>query len=394
MAHRTHDDALGWRDPKRYLWLLALAVPTLPFQAGALAGATGLGVFWWWGPFFAFVLVPVLDHVTGRDSANPPEAVMKALEDDRYYRWCTYLYLPLQFGALVWACGVWAHGTLSLASDLGLAATTGVVAGVAINTAHELGHKREQVERRLSRVVLAQSCYGHFYVEHNHGHHIRVATPEDPASSRMGESFWRFLPRAVLGSVRSAWRLERRRLARRGRPVWSRHNEVLSAWAVTVALFGALGAVFGWEVLPYLLLQGVLGFCLLETVNYLEHYGLLRQRRPDGRYERVSPQHSWNSNNTISNLFLFQLQRHSDHHANPLRRYQTLRHFDEAPQLPSGYATMIVLAWFPRLWRRVMDPRLLAHYSGDARRANLRPVLRDRLAPSSEGSPGDAPSRT
>ncbi|MFF9156106.1 alkane 1-monooxygenase [Streptomyces sp. NPDC014846] len=369
-------------------------MPTLPFQAGALAALTGLSAFWWWGPFFAFVLVPSFDHVIGRDSANPPEALMKALEDDRYYRWCTYLYLPLQFGALVWACSVWSHGALSTAGDLGLAATTGVVAGVAINTAHELGHKREQVERRLSRVALAQSCYGHFYVEHNHGHHIRVATPEDPASSRMGESFWRFLPRAVLGSARSAWHLERRRLGRRGRPVWSRHNDVLSAWTITVALYGALGAVFGWEVLPYLVLQGILGFCLLETVNYLEHYGLLRQRRPDGRYERVSPQHSWNSNNTISNLFLFQLQRHSDHHANPLRRYQTLRHFDEAPQLPSGYATMIVLAWFPPLWRRVMDRRLLAHYSGDIRRANLCPALRGREVTSEEGSPGGAPSRT
>lgn len=393
MAHLTQNDAPDRRDSKRYLWLLALAVPTLPFQAGALAGLTGLSVLWWWGPFFAFVLVPVLDLVTGRDSANPPEAVMKALEDDRYYRWCTYLYLPLQFGALVWACGVWAHGALSPAGNLGLTATTGVVAGVAINTAHELGHKRERVERRLSRLALAQSCYGHFYVEHNHGHHIRVATPEDPASSRMGESFWRFLPRAVLGGVRSAWRLERRRLSRRGRPVWSGHNDVLSAWAITVALYGALGAVFGWKVLPYLALQGVLGFCLLETVNYLEHYGLLRQRRPDGRYERVSPQHSWNSNNTISNLFLFQLQRHSDHHANPLRRYQTLRHFDEAPQLPSGYATMIVLAWCPPLWRRVMDPRLLAHYSGDVRRANLRPALRGRQVTSAEGSPGGAPGR-
>lgn len=393
MAYPTQNEAPGRRDSKRYLWLLALAVPTLPFQAGALAALTGLSVFWWWGPFFAFVLVPGFDHVIGRDSANPPEALMKALEDDRYYRWCTYLYLPLQYGALVWACSVWAHGALSPSGNLGLAATTGVVAGVAINTAHELGHKREQAERRLSRVALAQTCYGHFYVEHNHGHHIRVATPEDPASSRMGESFWRFLPRAVLGSIRSAWHLERRRLGRRGRPVWSRHNDVLSAWAITVALYGALGAVFGWAVLPYLVLQGILGFCLLETVNYLEHYGLLRQRRPDGRYERVSPQHSWNSDNTISNLFLFQLQRHSDHHANPLRRYQTLRHFDEAPQLPSGYATMIVLAWFPPLWRRVMDPRLLAHYSGDAQRANLCPALRGRQVRGAEGSPGGAPTR-
>ncbi|MGQ4381460.1 alkane 1-monooxygenase [Streptomyces sp. SAS_267] len=373
------DDALRWRDPKRYLWLLALAVPTLPFQAGFLAQATGLGLFWWWGPFFAFVLIPAFDHITGTDSGNPPEAVMKRLEADRYYRWCTYLYLPVQFGALVWACSVWSRGGLSHFGSLGLAATTGVVAGVAINTAHELGHKREQLERRLSRMALAQSWYGHFYVEHNHGHHIRVATPEDPASSRMGENFWQFLPRTVLGSLRSAWLLERRRLNRRGRALWSRHNDILTAWSISAALFGVLTATFGWTVLPYLALQAVLGFCLLETVNYLEHYGLLRRRRPDGRYERVTPRHSWNSNNTISNLLLFQLQRHSDHHANPLRRYQTLRHYEEAPQLPSGYATMIVLAWFPPLWRRVMDPRLLAHHAGDIGRANLHPAARERL---------------
>ncbi|WP_460111000.1 alkane 1-monooxygenase [Streptomyces sp. YKOK-J1] len=373
------DHPHAWRDPKRPLWLLALAVPTLPFQAGGLVTLTDLHVFWWWGPFFAFVLVPLADWLSGADGTNPPDEAVPLLEADRYYRWCTYLYLPLQFGALVWACSRWADGGLPVADSLGLAVTTGVVAGVAINTAHELGHKREQLERRLSRAALAQTWYGHFYVEHNHGHHVRVATPEDPASSRMGESFWRFLPRTVWGSLRSAWELERRRLTRRNRAVLGPHNEILTAWALSAALFTALTAVFGLRVLPFLLLQAVLGFCLLETVNYLEHYGLLRQRRPDGRYERVAPRHSWNSDNTVSNVFLFQLQRHSDHHANPLRRYQTLRHFDESPQLPSGYATMIVLAWFPPLWRAVMDHRLLAHYDGDLTRANLHPPLRRRV---------------
>ncbi|MFB7248592.1 alkane 1-monooxygenase [Streptomyces populi] len=365
-------DGIAWRDPKRLWWPLALAVPTLPWQAGALVHLTGVTAFWWWGPFFAFVLVPLFDLITGADGKNPPEAVVERLEQDRYYRWCTYLYLPLQFASLVWACTQWSGGSLGIVGSIGLAATTGVVAGVAINTAHELGHKREQVERRLSRLALAQSGYGHFYVEHNHGHHVRVATPEDPASSRMGESFWAFLPRTVVGSLGSAWSLERRRLQRRGRRTWSRHNDVLSAWALSVAVFAALSTAFGLVVLPYLLLQAALGIGLLESVNYLEHYGLLRRRRPDGRYERVAPRHSWNSNNTVSNLFLFQLQRHSDHHANPLRRYQTLRHFDEAPQLPAGYAAMIVLAWVPPLWRRVMDRRLLAHYDGDVSLANTR----------------------
>ncbi|USQ85780.1 alkane 1-monooxygenase [Streptomyces phaeoluteigriseus] len=200
----------------------------------------------------------------------------------------------------------------------------------------------------------------------------RVATPEDPASSRLVQSFWQFLPRAVVDGLRSAWHLESRRLQRRGHHTFSHRNDILTAWALTVLLFTGLCLTFGPAVLPYLLLQAVLGFCLLETVNYLEHYGLLRQRRPDGRHERVSPRHSWNSNNTVSNLLLFQLQRHSDHHANPLRRYQTLRHFDEAPQLPSGYATMIVAAG--------MGARVVAAHHGPQAQPPLRrrPVQSER----------------
>jgi alkane 1-monooxygenase len=146
-----------------------------------------------------------------------------------------------------------------------------------------------------------------------------------------------------------------------------------------VILFGGLTAVFGLRVLPFLLLQAVLGFPLLEVVNYLEHYGLLRQRRPDGRYERTRAEHSWNSNNVASNVLLYHLQRHSDHHANPTRRFQALRHFDEAPQLPTGYAGMILLALVPPLWRRVMDPRLLEHYEGEVTRANIHPRARRRV---------------
>ncbi|MGW5770601.1 alkane 1-monooxygenase [Streptomyces longwoodensis] len=359
-----------WRDRKRYAWLLGLAVPTLPFQAAALVAVTDWAPLWWWGPFFAFVLIPLLDAVIGPDRENPPDEVIPLLEQDRYYRWCTYLYLPLQYAGLGYACLLWSRG-MAVPDALGLAATVGVVAGVAINTAHELGHKRETAERRLARLALAQAGYGHFYVEHNHGHHVRVATREDPASSRLGESVWAFLPRTVVGSLRSAWRLEARRLGRRRQRTWSRHNDVLTAWGLTAALYALLAAWFGAAVLPCLLLQAACGILLLETVNYLEHYGLLRERRSDGRYERVAPRHSWNSNNTTSNIFLYQLQRHSDHHANPLRRYQTLRHFDEAPQLPSGYASMIVLAWLTPLWRRVMDPKVLAHYGGDVQRANL-----------------------
>jgi alkane 1-monooxygenase len=367
-----------WRDSKRYAWLLGLIVPLAPFIAWASVEVTGLEFFWWFGPLLVYVFFPILDIAIGMDATNPPDSVLKWLEQDRYYRWCTYAFIPLQYAGLVFACWLWSSGDLSTLSNIGLAATMGIVAGIGINTAHELGHKRASLEKWLSKVALAQTGYGHFFIEHNRGHHVRVATPEDPASSRLGESFWAFLPRTIVGSVRSAWGIERERLGRSGISVWSWRNDILQAWAMTIVLFGALTAIFGLVVLPFLLIQA-LGFSLLEVVNYLEHYGLLRQRKEDGRYERCRPEHSWNSNNVASNVLLYHLQRHSDHHANPTRRYQALRHVEEAPQLPTGYAGMIVLAWVPPLWRRVMDPRLIEHFDGDLTRANIQPRKRKRI---------------
>jgi alkane 1-monooxygenase len=195
----------------------------------------------------------------------------------------------------------------------------------------------------------------------------------------LGESFWEFLPRTVWGSLTSAMEIERKRLDRLGKSFFSLRNDVLNAWLVTVVLFGALTAIFGLEVLPWLLLQAAVGASLLEAVNYLEHYGLLRQRKEDGRYERCQPEHSWNSDNVASNVFLYHLQRHSDHHAHPTRRYQALRHFERLPELPSGYATMILLAYATPLWRRVMDPKVIAHYDGDVTKANILPRKRDQI---------------
>jgi alkane 1-monooxygenase len=384
-VHDHHHDEIEltpatWTDPKRYAWLLGLLVPLLPLMAWGLVELTGLGVFWFWGPIFLYVLMPALDTLIGKDSANPPDSVLTWLEQDRYYRWCTYAFLPLQFGSLVLACWLWGTQGLGFVESLGLALTVGVVGGVAINTAHELGHKRASLERWLSKVALAQTGYGHFFIEHNRGHHVRVATPEDPASSRLGESFYRFFPRTVRGSLTSAWELEAERLRRLGSGPFTPRNDIVGAWAMSLVLAGVLTAVFGIGILPWLLVQAVFGFSLLEVVNYLEHYGLLRQKRDDGsgRYERTRPEHSWNSDNVSSNVLLYHLQRHSDHHAHPTRRFQALRHFDEAPELPSGYATMILLAIIPPLWRRVMDPRVVEHYGGDVTRANIHPAKRER----------------
>ncbi|MDP9116714.1 MAG: alkane 1-monooxygenase [Actinomycetota bacterium] len=379
-ASRTALVRPDWRDGKRYLWLLGAAVPSLLFAGWGLVNVTGLGLFWWMGPLFVYLAIPALDLIFGADPTNPADEAVAWLEQDRYYRWVTYAFLPMQFVAIF--VGFWLiadrHG-LGLVDKLGIAITLGALNGVAINTAHELGHKKEHLERWFARVALAPTAYGHFFIEHNRGHHVRVATPEDPATSRFGETFWQFLPRTVFGSLRNAWRLERTRLRRLDKGVLSPRNDVLNAWAMTVVLWGTLLALFGLAILPYLLVQAVFGFSLLEAVNYLEHYGLLRQQLPNGRWERVSPRHSWNNNNLTTNLFLYHLQRHSDHHANPTRRYQALRHFEESPQLPSGYATMIVLCYFPPLWRRVMDHRVLAHYGGDITLANIAPGKRAKV---------------
>jgi alkane 1-monooxygenase len=357
-------------DPKRPLWPLALVVPALPFVSLLLVTVTTGGWVWWLTPVVILGVIPAVDLLIGDDRANPPEEAVAALQASRYYRWITYLFVPAQYAALVAACVVWTRGDLGPFARIGLVLTAGLVNGIAINTAHELGHKRESVERWLSKVALAPTGYGHFFVEHNRGHHVRVATPEDPASSRLGESYWRFWRRTVPGSFRSAWHLETSRHRLRSRTPWTWRNDILNAWAMTLILYAALVALFGPGVLGLLALQAVIGFSTLEAVNYLEHYGLRRQRNEAGRYEKVDPRHSWNSDRLLTNVFLFQLQRHSDHHANPLRRYQTLRSFDISPQLPAGYASMLVLALIPPLWRRVMDPRVLAHYDGDITRAN------------------------
>ncbi|MCO5322703.1 MAG: alkane 1-monooxygenase [Microthrixaceae bacterium] len=366
-------------DTRRYLWAIGLLVPALPLASAGLAAVTGSDLWWWLTPGFIYLLIPVLDAVLGTDTANPPEELVAALEADHYYRWLTYLYLPLQYISFLVGAWLFVDGAGSWVTKLAIAVSVGGVGGIGIANAHELGHKKEKVERRLSKFVLAQTAYGHFYVEHNRGHHNRVATPEDPASSRMGESFWAFLPRTVFGSLRSAWELEAKRLRAHGQRVFSWRNDVLNSWAITVVLFAAVTVWLGVAVVPFLVIQAVFGFCLLEVVNYVEHYGLLRQRLESGRYERCRPVHSWNSNHVASNVALYNLERHSDHHAHPTRRYQSLRHFGESPQLPNGYGLMIGLAYFPPIWRRMMDHRVVEHYEGDLSLANLAPSKREQL---------------
>ena len=394
-TQRAEIDLAGWRDRKRHLWLMGLIAPTACFVVLPLVwGLNYLGwhsaaqVPFWIGPILVYVLLPLLDLRFGPDGQNPPDEVIERLEQDRYYRYCTYVYIPFQYASVLFGAYAFTSsdlnwlgfsGGLPWPAKIGLALSVGVLGGVGINTAHELGHKKDSLERWLSKITLAQTWYGHFYIEHNRGHHVRVATPQDPASARFGETFWEFLPRSVWGSLRSAWKLEAQRMRRLGKSPWHIDNDVLNAWLMSLVFWGVLLVAFGPLLIPFMVVSSVFGFSLLEAVNYLEHYGLLRQKTETGRYERCAPEHSWNSDHVVTNLFLYHLQRHSDHHANPTRRYQTLRSMAGAPNLPSGYASMIGLTYFPPLWRKVMDHRVLEHYDGDITRVNLHPRRRAEM---------------
>ena len=378
MSIATAPASESWSD-KRWLWLLS---PTIPFAftASILAfSLTGQWLYLLFAPAIIHIAIPILDLTFGEDFSNPPESAVETLNRDFFYRALVWLYVPFQLIGTVY--GTWLAATQSLDwyAYVALVFTVGSTNGIGIGTAHELGHKQESIDRWLSKLALASSMYGHFFVEHNRGHHKRVATPEDPASARMGESFWAFLPRTVLGSLISAWDLERERLKRKGKGIWSIQNENLQAWSLTILLYGVLMFWLGWPALIFLVLQGIYAASMLEVVNYVEHYGLLRQKDQHGEYVRCAPEHSWNSNHLVGNILLYHLQRHSDHHAHLTRRYQALRHFGEAPQLPGGYASMITLAYFPPLWFALMDKRVVRHYAGDMSKINIQPSARLKL---------------
>ena len=373
------EPAAPYRDRKRAAWLLSLLVP-VSVAAGPLLWQWHPVTLMLWVPLiFVYGVAPLLDLLLGIDTSNPPESAVPALEADPYYRRVTFALVPLLWGAFIYAAWFSQTAPLTWAGQLGLVLATGGIGGFCINLGHEMGHKRAPLERWLARLILAPTFYGHFTIEHNRGHHRDVATPEDCASSRMGESIWRFVLREMPGGFRRAWRLERTRLHTAGLPHWSLRNEILQPALVTLTLWGALCLWLGPQVLLFLLPASLWANFQLTSANYIEHYGLLRRRGADGRCEPCQPQHSWNSNHLFSNWATFHLQRHSDHHAHPLRRFQSLRHFKQAPQLPNGYFGMFTVAYVPPLWFALMDHRLVEAVGRDPSRINFAPGQRHRL---------------
>jgi alkane 1-monooxygenase len=361
---------------KKYAYLLFLFPLSMPPTAAWIGHATGA---WDAAAFYTlvwyFVLIPLLDWAIGPDPANPAEADVEWLAADRFYRVLTLACLPLYAAVLLWGAWVFATAPFSWVGMLAWVLSIGCVGGVAaINTGHELIHKGSRVESSAGGALLSLVSYGTFKVEHVYGHHVHVSTPHDASSARRGQNVYAFILRGMLGNPRRAFALQREARARRGLSTawWRGELTVWSAlslgWAMACALVvAAFSDAPWWLGVLYFAGQSFVAVSLLEIINYVEHYGLMRRALGTGRYERVDITHSWNSNYAFTNLLLFQLQRHSDHHAHAARRYQALRHFDESPQLPAGYAAMVVLAVIPPLWRRVMDPRV-ARYE-DARAA-------------------------
>ena len=309
--------------------------------------------------FYIFVAVPVVDWVVGVDLANHSVPVQQALHRQSRFKYLTYSVVPVQLAIIAYGCHVANTRALDWGEYFGLCWCMGIYTGaIGINFGHELCHKSAWIERAFGRFLLSSVSYGHFYVEHTLGHHKMVCTDEDPATARYGESFYAFLPRVIIGEYQSAVRIEADRLRRKKLPFWK--NEIPMYFAFSVALAAGYVWAFGPNSLGAFVGQSAVAILLFESVNYLEHYGLERRRDPaTGKHETVKPRHSWDSPAQITNMILIKLQRHADHHAHAGKRFQTLQLFDESPQLPGGYATMIALSFFPPLWRWVMHPRLM-----------------------------------
>lgn len=315
---------------------------------------------WTYFPFiYVFGLIPLIELLLKPDPYNMEAAEEALVRDDPFYDWLIYATLPVQLGILVWFLHTIDTTYLARYERVGLILSTGIMCGTfGINVGHELGHRSKRFEQILAKIALATSLYMHFFIEHNRGHHKRVATHEDPASARYGEPLFSFWVRSISFSFLSAWQLETGKLKKKKHPVISIQNEMIWYMVIQAAILSTIILVWSVSTMIAFAFTALVGILLLETVNYIEHYGLVRKQKESGKYERPLPHHSWNSNHIIGRLLLFELSRHSDHHYQASRKYQVLRHHEDSPQMPTGYPGMIVLALVPPLWFKVMHNKI------------------------------------
>ena len=319
-------------------------------------------------PVYTFVVIPILDVLGGVDTLNPDRLRQPDLWSDNRFRIITWAWVPAQIvclmASLIWVCGE----NITMGEFVGMTVGIGLTNGaVGIVVAHELMHKNSKFEQFLSQVLLMTVSYPHFFIEHIYGHHRNVATPIDPASAKSGDTFYTFYLKVIPGSFMSAWNIEKKKLQEKNMNVYSFSNKMIVYIMTELLLYSVIYIYFALPGLVFYVCQGIVAFTTLEIINYIEHYGLYRDEVKPGEYEKVQPYHSWNSGAIVTNHILLNLARHSDHHVNAKKLYQTLRHEESAPQLPLGYASMFLLALVPPIWFKVMDPKIKkwkAQYKG------------------------------
>ena len=307
---------------------------------------------------FAFFIVPSVELLIPSNEKNLTDAEEQIAKEDRLYDVWLYAIVPLQYMALYYFLQTVNDLSINNWELAGRILAMGLLCGTfGINVGHELGHRRHLYERNMAKALLLTSLYMHFYIEHNKGHHKNVSTHEDPSSARKGENLYRFYVRTVVFGYISAWKIAADEQKKKGRSVLNFMNQMVQFQILQLIFLVMIFVLFGTFAGICFLAAATIGFLLLETVNYIEHYGLERKKTAEG-YERAMPAHSWNSNHFLGRLLLFELSRHSDHHYQASRKYQLLRHHDDAPQMPTGYPGMIILAMFPPIWFQVMHKRM------------------------------------
>ncbi len=336
-------------------YLIAYIIPAIVFASYYFGG------FWSFGGFLiAFVAIPLIELFYTGSTENLTVEEEDSQLKKRLFDFILYANVPIIWFLLVYFFWTVSQGGHQWWELVGMTITTGILlGGNGINIAHELGHRETWYERMFAKILLLPSFYMHFIIEHNFGHHKWVSTDKDPASSRYNEIIYTFFIRSSVMSYVSAWKISFDQAKRAGySPYHLIKNPMWSYQAIQILYLGAIAFYFGWMMLPFAIAAGIMGFLLLEAVNYIEHYGLRRKQLPSGRYEPVKPHHSWNSNHELGRIFLYELTRHSDHHFKANRKYQVLRHFDESPQLPLGYPASILMAMIPPLWFWYMNPKV------------------------------------
>ena len=334
-----------------------LAAFTIPLVV--CIGVYFKGLFVFLTPVYAFILLPILELIFPIDNYNLSASEAEHKLKKKLFDWLLYLNFPIVFGIIIYTLIDISSTTYWLYEIVGLILSVGILLAVnGINVGHELGHRLASKERFIGKMLLLPSFYMHFYIEHNFGHHLHAATPEDPATAKYNQSVYSFWFTSSIRQYINAWKIQKKLLRNYGQHFFSLKNDMLWYVVFQISYLLIVYFIFGYLGVLFALLSGIVGFVMLETVNYIEHYGLLRLKTKSGRYERVKEIHSWNSNHIIGRIVLYELTRHSDHHYKSSKKYQILECHKESPQMPYGYPTSIVLALCPPLWFKIMNKRV------------------------------------